>query len=137
MSRIGRNRPFLLILLASVFFLSGFYGLQAGPANNSYTPPGQGPGQNVTDFGWGIDTGFKTIEDDYYITVTPQFELPFPLYRDIKFGLQVPLEILVYDTEPQTAEKVPDIRTGTYDTWEDYSQLVLYIRKGTHGHYEP
>lgn len=102
-----------------------------------YRPPGYGPGQNVTDFGWGMETGFKTIDEDYFVTITPQFELPFPLYPDIKVGLQIPLEILVYDTEPKTAEKVPDVRTGTYDTLEDYSQLILYIRKGTHGYYEP
>ncbi len=100
-----------------------------------WRPPGYGPGQNLEGMGFGVNTGFKTIEDDYYITITPQFELPLPY--DFKIGLQVPLEILVYDTEPKTAEKVPDIRTGTYDSWEDYSQLVTYIRRGTHGFYEP
>ena len=84
--------------------------------------------------GFGVNTGFKTIEDDYYVTITPQFELPL---GDFKIGLQVPLEVLVYDTEPKTAEKVPDIRTGTYDSLEDYSQLITYVRKGTHGYYEP
>ncbi|MEQ8352728.1 MAG: hypothetical protein RH862_14665 [Leptospiraceae bacterium] len=104
-------------------------------SNPQWRPPGYGPGQQVEGMGFGVNTGFKTIEDDYYITITPQFELPLPY--DFRIGLQVPLEVLVYDTEPKTAEKVPDLRTGTYDSLEDYSQLITYVRKGTHGFYEP
>jgi hypothetical protein len=118
-------------LLISALFQAGSLEADQG---FSYRPPGYGPGQNAEGTGFGIATGFQTINEDYYVTLTPTFEFPLGGFR---IGVQIPLEILVYDTEPQTAEKVPQIRTGTYDSLEDYAQLVSYIRYGTHAYYEP
>ncbi|MCB1165442.1 MAG: hypothetical protein KDK33_04765 [Leptospiraceae bacterium] len=119
------------LLVAGLFTTA----LAASPSSSQYTPPGYGPGEQGEGKGWGIETGFTTIEDDYYITLKPSFELP--LFWDFRIGLQIPLQVLVYDSEPKGTEDVPSIRTGTYDTWEDYSELVTYLRRGTHGKYTP
>lgn len=99
-----------------------------------YLPPGYGPGQNAQGTGWGIETGFKQIDEDYYVTINPMFEFPFLWFN---VGMQVPLEILAWDIEPLSGEKTPSIRPGTYDEWEDYTKLFAYVRKGSHGYYSP
>lgn len=99
-----------------------------------YQPPGYGPGQNAEGRGFGVDTGLKNVDGDYYLTIAPTFELPVLGFR---LGLQVPLEFLVYDRDPQTGEKVPSLRKGTYTDKTDYSKLVKYVRYGTHLYYDP
>ncbi|KAB2930731.1 MAG: hypothetical protein F9K24_15965 [Leptonema illini] len=99
-----------------------------------YKPPGQGAGQNMEGTGYGVDTGVKDVDGDYYVTITPIFELPLFGFR---IGLQVPLEVLVYDREPASGEKVPSLRPGMYNENSDYMKLVKYVRKGTHLYYNP
>ncbi|MCB1326042.1 MAG: hypothetical protein H7A21_17685 [Spirochaetales bacterium] len=122
--------------IASGLFFAWVSGLFVGglAAEPVYTPAGYGSGESLESVGWGVGTGYSTINDDIYITVSPTFELPLLMFR---VGLQVPLEVLVLDREPKTGEKVPSIRAGTYDGWDDYLKLVQYVKYGTHLYYDP
>ncbi len=100
-----------------------------------YTPPGYGAGQSIQGMGFGMDVGYEEIDDDIYATLTPLLELPFLF--DIKIGVQIPLEVLVYDREPLQDKKVPSLRAGTFDSTEDYLKVLKYARRGTHLYYNP
>jgi hypothetical protein len=119
---------FPALIAAAWFFFS--VTLQA----EIYRPPGQGAGQNLEGMGFGVDTGVKNVDGDYYATITPTFELPLFGFR---VGLQVPLEVLVYDREPLSGQKVPSLRPGMYKDNSDYLKLVKYVRRGTHLYYNP
>ncbi len=99
-----------------------------------YKPPGYSLGANLEGSAYHLDFGFKTIDNDYYVTISPILELPFFGFR---IGLQIPLEVLVYDREPLSAKKTPSLRTGTYNTKEDYLRLFRYITYGTHLYFNP
>ncbi len=99
-----------------------------------YLPPGQGAGQNLEGNSFGVDTGLKEVDGDYYATITPTFELPLFGFR---VGLQIPLEVLIYDREPKSGDKVPSLRPGMYNEDSDYQKFVKYVRKGTHLYYNP
>lgn len=100
-----------------------------------YTPPGYGSGATAQGTSLGADIGYKTLNDDVYITFAPLIELPFLF--DIKVGVTIPLEVLVLDRAPKGEAKVPSVRTGTYDDASDYLQLIKYVRRGTHLYYNP
>ena len=100
-----------------------------------YTPPGHGQGQNLEGMGYGIDTGVKDVDGDYYLTLTPVFE--FPLGFDFRIGLQIPLEVLIYDREPTSGMKIPSLRPGMYTDSSDIAKLIRYVRRGTHLYYDP
>lgn len=99
-----------------------------------YKPPNYGYGSNLEGSSYSFDIGFKTLENDYYITFNPIFELPLFGFR---IGLQIPLEILVYDKEPLSAPKTPSLRPGTYDNQNDYLKIFRYISYGTHLYFDP
>lgn len=99
-----------------------------------YRPPGYGAGSNIENNVYGFDIGFKSIEGDYYLTLNPVFEFPIFGFR---IGLQIPLEVLIYDKEPLTAEKTPSLRPGTYDDKTDYFKIIRYISYGTHLYFDP
>ena len=99
-----------------------------------YKPPGYGTGSNVEGNSFGLDMGIKSINEDYYVTISPLFELPFFGFR---IGLQIPLEVLVYDKEPLSAPKTPSLRPGTFDDETDYYKIFRYITYGTHLYYNP
>ncbi len=99
-----------------------------------YVPPGYGNGANLQGNNFGIDFGYSKIENDIYITLNPFFELPFLGFR---LGLQVPLEVLVYDPEPKQTVKTPALRPGTFDSIDDYSKVIKYISYGTHLYFDP
>lgn len=99
-----------------------------------YTPSGYGPGQNLEGTGYGMGFGYKEINNDYYFELTPFVEIPI---GDFAIGIQVPLEVLVYDRDPKGEEDTPSIRTGTYDDVYDYLKLIQYVRYGTHLYFDP
>lgn len=112
--------------------------LAAAPAvfAEEYLPPGYGAGASVEGTGFDVGVGYTEIDDDIYVTLSPVIELPFLF--DIKLGLQIPLEVLVYDREPKdSTKKVPSLRTGTFDETSDYLSLLKYARRGTHLYYNP
>ncbi len=99
-----------------------------------YRPPNYGMGQNIEGNAYNFDMGFKSIDGDYYLTLNPVFEFPFLGFR---IGLQIPLEILVYDKEPLSASKTPSLRPGTYNDKYDYFKIFRYIAYGTHLYFDP
>ena len=127
---VMNSKRFWLILL----FFSVLLPFAAPLWSQAYLPPGQGVGQNSEGHGFGIDSGVKDVDGDYYVTITPTFEFPILGFR---IGLQVPLEVLVYDREPKTGQKVPSLRPGMYQDNSDYLKLLKYIRRGTHLYYNP
>ncbi len=99
-----------------------------------YTPPGYSEGQSLGGSGFGLDMGILTLEDDYYLTLRPS--LSFSIWR-LGIGLQVPLELLLYDSDPKGTLSVGDLREGTYDSKEDFIKIIDYVRYGTHNFYDP
>ncbi|MCE9598817.1 MAG: hypothetical protein K8S54_12695, partial [Spirochaetia bacterium] len=122
-------RRFQLIIVLAALLLPGAVFAQL------YTPPGYGSGANAQGTGLGADIGYKTLNDDVYITFAPLIELPFLF--DIKVGVTIPLEILVLDRAPKGEKKVPSVRVGTFNDTSDYLQLIKYVRRGTHLYYNP
>jgi hypothetical protein len=115
-------------IIKILLFLSPLYTIYA----EIYKPPGYGT--NIEGNSLGLDTGIKSINEDYYVTITPIFELPFFVFR---IGLQIPLEVLVYDKEPLSAPKTPSLRPGTYNDVTDYYKIFRYITYGTHLYFNP
>ncbi len=113
-----------------IFFLSIPYGL----FSQVYRPPNYGMGAGLEGNHFSIDTGIKSIEGDYYLTLNPIIEIP--LFR-LRLGVQIPLEILVYDKEPKIAQKTPSLRPGTFDDQDDYFKIIRYISYGTHLYFDP
>ncbi len=123
----------LLAGLALVLVSISFSGLAA----QKYLPPGYGASSNIEGTGWGFDAGYQEIDGDYYITLEPTIEMPFPFWPKLRFGLQIPLEILAIDNEPKGTKKPPTIRKGTYDEIEDWTKIIKYVRYGTHLYFNP
>lgn len=121
-------------LIALVVIMAPAGWLLAQTSTPLYQPPGYGPGQNAEGRGFGVDGGLKKVDGDYYLTISPTFELPLLGFR---LGVQVPLEFLVYDRDPSLGQKVPSLRKGMYSDKSDYARLLKYIRRGTHLFYDP
>lgn len=100
-----------------------------------YLPAGYGAGQNAEGNGWGLDLGYKKVDDDYYATVSPT--LNFSLGSSLFVGIQAPLELLVVDKDPKQDQKTGSIRKGTYDSQEDYAKIIAYVRHGEHLFFRP
>ena len=124
-------------MFARIFILACLaLAMPAAVSAQAYLPPGYGAGASVEGTGFDMGVGYTEIDDDIYVTLTPIIELPF--FFDIKLGLQIPLEVLVYDREPKDeTKKVPSLRTGTFDDTSDYLSLIKYARRGTHLYYNP
>lgn len=120
------------IIIRSFFFV--FVASFTSIYSEIYKPPGYSFGANLEGNAYSFDFGLKTIDNDYYVTINPILELPFFGFR---IGLQIPLEVLVYDTEPLSAQKTPSLRQGTYNTQADYLRLFRYITYGTHLYFNP
>jgi len=106
-------------------------GLQAYSDGYKYLPPGFYP----TAPGFGLNTSYKKVADDYYVTLNPVYGLQ--LTPTFEVGVQFPMEVLILDREPKTGEKVPSVRQGTYDTPEDAAKLIRYVKRGTHLYFNP
>ncbi|MBX7058110.1 MAG: hypothetical protein K1X75_08575 [Leptospirales bacterium] len=101
---------------------------------NLWTPAGYGSGANLEGTGFGFSTGFKELNNDYYLEVSPFLEIPLGGFA---IGLQIPLEVLVVDRDPKEEGKTPSIRAGTFDDAYDYIKLIQYVRYGTHLYFDP
>ncbi|MBI3394710.1 MAG: hypothetical protein HY042_02635, partial [Spirochaetia bacterium] len=99
-----------------------------------YVPPGYGSGQNVEGAGWGFDTGYKKVGNDYYVRIRPQLEMPI---FGLMLGIQIPLDLLAIKGDKDSDKKVGSIRDGMYNDKSDYMQLINYARHGTHLYYNP
>ncbi len=123
------RNPFswLILLLIFAFPLSRVYG-------EIYTPPGYVQGQTLGGSGYGIDFGVMKLAEDYYLSLTPSAR--FHLWK-ISVGLEVPLQVLVYDKDPKGTAKVPSLRSGTYNDIGDLAKLITYVSYGNHLYYDP
>ncbi|MFN3604314.1 MAG: hypothetical protein ACK4UJ_06370 [Leptonema sp. (in: bacteria)] len=99
-----------------------------------YKPPGYGYGSSLEGNAFSFDIGYKSLNEDYYLTLNPTLELPF---FGLRIGLQIPLEVLIYDKEPLSAQKTPSLRKGMYESQEDYFRIFRYITYGTHLYFDP
>lgn len=119
----------LYIILFMLFALpaTGIYG-------EVFVPAGYGQGENVEGTGWSLEMGLKDVEEDYYFFVTPIVH--FPVYN-IRFGLQLPLEFLIWDRDPAEDNTAVSLRDGMYDDTSDALRFINYIRYGTHNYYDP
>ncbi|MDH5656158.1 MAG: hypothetical protein OEZ34_09635 [Spirochaetia bacterium] len=83
---------------------------------------------------WEMDLGLKQYDEDYYLQINPliQFEL-----FSLRVGLQLPLEILAYDKDPKSDQKEGSLRTGTFNSKEDYIKVIKYIGYGSHLYFDP
>lgn len=113
-----------------LFFLLSSISIKA----EVYKPPNYAFGSNLEGTSFSFDLGFREIDGDYFVMFNPILQFPFMGFR---VGLQIPLEILVYDKEPKRASRVPSLRPGTFDEKEDYLKMVKYIAYGTHLYFDP
>ncbi len=118
---------FFTALLAAAGTFSPVY-------SEMYVPPGYAPGQQTEAFGYGLSMDIKSVEEDYYFSVTPMVELEF---LTVKFGLQLPIEVLAYDKDPKSGNKPGSLREGLYSENTDYMRFIRYMRRGTHLYYDP
>jgi len=135
MSRIktGMKRFLAVGILAAAVLVPGTIFAQA-TNQPLYLPSGYGMGQNAEGTGFNVSTGYTKVGNSYYLNVSPLIELPF--FFDMRLGLQIPLEILVYDGD-KTGQKIPSLRKGTFDESTDYLKMIAYVRKGTHLYFNP
>ncbi|MCB1174644.1 MAG: hypothetical protein KDK39_13830 [Leptospiraceae bacterium] len=99
----------------------------------AYVPPGYGSGSG-TSSSFGLDMALQEYGDDIYITLTPLFELPV---GGFKIGLQIPVDVLVYDEDGSTGQDPPALREGQYDNLDDMARFVIYIKYGEHLYFDP
>lgn len=119
--------------MKTLFFLLLFLIVTSLPAQ-VYQPPNYAFASHLQGTSYTLDMGFKEYNRDYYVVMNPLLHIPL---FGLRVGLQIPLEILIYDREPKTASRVPSLRPGIYDKTDDYFKFIKYISYGTHLYYDP
>ncbi|XDD51746.1 hypothetical protein AB3N59_08510 [Leptospira sp. WS92.C1] len=117
------------------YFLFLFFTVQtAVQAQQFWVPPGRQFMQPPDPFSY--DLGVNKFDKDYYLYVAPTLNLNFG--GDFGASLTVPLNFLMYDTDPkQENSKIGKLRAFDYNEKSDYFRLINNIWFGQYGVYKP
>ena len=102
-------------LMSPENMLSGRYGTPTPPPGSSPTSGGDLTGQ------FSVGLLFEDIGEDRFLTLDIRNQLEV---GPLKFGLQVPISLRVWDEDPQDVDTV---RTEAWDEISDFAQIVRFL----------
>ncbi len=75
----------------------------------------------------GGELGFGKLGEDFYLQLTPRLDLNL---GKVGLGINVPLNLKVYDADPQGDELWGVVRAEDWDEFSDYLKVIRYVRFG-------
>jgi len=88
----------------------------------------------------GLAAGVKLMDDALYLVITPKFSMHFdklikePVSEkelDLIFGLHVPLNVRLVNTDINNNDHSVRFRKEDWDEWQDYLKILRYFQIGT------
>ena len=88
----------------------------------------------------GLAAGVKLMDDALYLVITPKFSMHFdklikePVSEkelDLIFGLHVPLNVRLVNTDINNNDHSVRFRSEDWDEWQDYLKILRYFQIGT------
>jgi hypothetical protein len=118
-------RPFALPLV----FVASTAAAQMGPIPGEEKFAALAEAQEGVSGSAGAGLMFGQLGDeDYFLQVSPRFDLNL---GPVGLGLQVPLNLRVWDRDPQNDDDIAGIiRPEDWDEFSDYLKVIRYLRYG-------